>query len=298
LGLDFRAQNMNFEEADRRHAELARQRAAGELSPEEVEARGRDLMVLDEYGRWWIKEPSSGAWNYHDGTNWLPGTPPGHREAAPPSLPVTQHPPEHPDGTTSPAPYPAMQDASVSQGAPPYESAAPHAAPARRRRGIWRWLLGLVVTVAILAFVGVAVVALLFYISNSGSEVGRQQQNAEPQGGGASSEGGGASDSDAGESSAGAVGFDAAFVHTSTDDNITANSTYLDHPLLNGNPDAVVYVTQNWNPSGSGGTYNDHPVGVWYNENREMWAVFNQDRAGMPRDASFNVAVLKEVPEE
>jgi uncharacterized membrane protein len=286
---------MDFEEADRHHAELARQRAAGELSPEEFEARGRDLMVLDEYGRWWIKEPSSGVWNYHDGTNWLPGTPPGYREAAPP---VTQPPPEHSDAPTGPVSYPVMQDTSVSRAAPTYESAAPHAAPARRRRGIWRWLLGFVVTVAILALVGVAVVALVFYISNSGSEVGQQQQNAEPQGGGASSEGEGASGSDAGEGAVGAVGFDAAFVHTSTDDNISANSTYLDHPLLNGNPDAVVYVTQNWNPSGSGGTYNDHPVGVWYDVSRKKWAVFNQDRAEMPRDTSFNVAVLKEAPEE
>ena len=80
------------------------------------------------------------------------------------------------------------------------------------------------------------------------------------------------------------------FVHRATPENISANSTYLDNPLINSNPNAVLYVTQNWNPGGSeGGTYNDHPVGVWYDTNREKWAVFNQDRAAMPDGAAFNV---------
>jgi len=161
-------------------------------------------------------------------------------------------------------------------------------------------LLGFVVTVAILAFVGVAAVALLFFLSDSGSQGG--QQDPAPQESGASSGEGDASGAGSGGTSGAgspaAVGFDAAFVHTSTGDNISANSTYLDHPLLNGNPDAVVYVTQNWNPSGSGGTYNDHPIGVWYDGGRDQWAVFNQDRDAMPEDAAFNVAVLSEAPEE
>ncbi|MCA1731756.1 MAG: hypothetical protein LC751_20860, partial [Actinobacteria bacterium] len=80
------------------------------------------------------------------------------------------------------------------------------------------------------------------------------------------------------------------FVHRATPENISANSTYLDNPLLNGNPNAVLYVTQNWNPGGrEGGTYNDHPVGVWYDTNREKWAIFNQDRAAIPEGAAFNV---------
>ena len=27
-------------------------------------------------------------------------------------------------------------------------------------------------------------------------------------------------------------------------------------------PNVILYVTQNWNPGGSGGTYNDDPIGV------------------------------------
>lgn len=81
------------------------------------------------------------------------------------------------------------------------------------------------------------------------------------------------------------------FVHTATVSNITSNWTAIDHPLLNNNPNAIVLVTQNWNPGGTGGTYNNHHIGVWYNTILQKWAVFNQDSAPMPVDASFNVVV-------
>lgn len=81
------------------------------------------------------------------------------------------------------------------------------------------------------------------------------------------------------------------FVQRAGSENISGNSTYIDHPLTNGDPDAVLSITPNWNPGGAGGTYSDHPVGVWYDADRERWAVFNQDRAEMPTGAAFNVAV-------
>jgi hypothetical protein len=80
-------------------------------------------------------------------------------------------------------------------------------------------------------------------------------------------------------------------VHTATAGNIVNNWTYIDHPLTNNNPDALLFITQNWNPGGTGGTYNDHPVGVWYSDTAHKWAIFNQDSAAMPVDASFNVLV-------
>jgi hypothetical protein len=39
------------------------------------------------------------------------------------------------------------------------------------------------------------------------------------------------------------------------------------------------------------GVYNDHPVGVLYDEDSEKWAVRNLDGAPMPAGAAFNVAV-------
>jgi hypothetical protein len=87
------------------------------------------------------------------------------------------------------------------------------------------------------------------------------------------------------------------FIHHATPENISANSTYLDTPLTDGNPNAVLMVTHNWNPGGSSGKYNNHPIGVWYDRNRSKWAIFNEDRAAMAVGADFNVAVLKEPTE-
>ena len=81
------------------------------------------------------------------------------------------------------------------------------------------------------------------------------------------------------------------FVHRARPADTFGNVTYLDDPLLNGRPAADVSVTQNWNPGGGGGVYNDHPVGVLYDEDVEKWFVYNEDGARMPRRAAFNVAV-------
>jgi len=69
------------------------------------------------------------------------------------------------------------------------------------------------------------------------------------------------------------------------------NATYLDDPLTNGRPGAVLSVTQNWNPGGGAGVFNDHPVGVFYDEDVDKWAIYNRDGAPMPAGAAFNVAV-------
>jgi len=81
------------------------------------------------------------------------------------------------------------------------------------------------------------------------------------------------------------------FVHTASDGNTTGNSTIIDNPETNGNPDAIVHVTQNRNPSGVGGVINDHSIGVWYSVGAGKWAIFNQDIAAMPEGASFNVSI-------
>jgi hypothetical protein len=87
--------------------------------------------------------------------------------------------------------------------------------------------------------------------------------------------------------------FDAVLVHRATPETLSENSTYLDNPRANGDPNVVLYVTQNFNPGGEGGTYNEHPIGVWYDDSRQRWAIFNQDREPMPDGAAFNVAVLE-----
>ncbi|MBA3790979.1 MAG: sortase [Rubrobacter sp.] len=84
-----------------------------------------------------------------------------------------------------------------------------------------------------------------------------------------------------------------AFVHRAESGNINANSTYVDDPTINGDPEAQLLITRNWNPGGEGGTYNDHPVGVWYDSEAERWAIYNEDRETMPEGVAFNVAISK-----
>ena len=84
------------------------------------------------------------------------------------------------------------------------------------------------------------------------------------------------------------------FVHYATFDNTVGNSTYLNSPLTNGKPGAVLSVTPNWNPGGGRGYYNNHPIDVVYDIDLERWAIYNQDGAPVPFGAAFNVAVSAE----
>lgn len=86
------------------------------------------------------------------------------------------------------------------------------------------------------------------------------------------------------------------FVHRATPANTEGSRTYLDEPAINGKPDAVVSVTQNWNPGGGAGTYNDHRVGVSYDAGRGRWMILNEDGAPIPGGAAFNVTVAEGSP--
>ena len=81
------------------------------------------------------------------------------------------------------------------------------------------------------------------------------------------------------------------FVHRATAGNTILHLTSIDYPLTNNNPDAIVFITPNWNPGDVGGTYNDHATGVYYNSTAQKWTIFNQDLALMPIGAAFNVMV-------
>jgi hypothetical protein len=78
------------------------------------------------------------------------------------------------------------------------------------------------------------------------------------------------------------------FVQTATIENTTCCGTAINNPDLNNNPDALIYVTQNWNPpEAPNDIYNDHPVGVDYYFGG--WFIYNLDGGTMPVGASFNV---------
>ena len=81
------------------------------------------------------------------------------------------------------------------------------------------------------------------------------------------------------------------FVHYAGLVNTAGNYTYLDNQLTKGEPDAVLSVTQNWNPGGGRGVYNNHPVDTVYDAQVKKWAVYNRDGASIPKGAAFNIAV-------
>lgn len=82
-----------------------------------------------------------------------------------------------------------------------------------------------------------------------------------------------------------------AFVWRSTASNTAFDYTLINSPLTNGKPNAELQVTQNWNPGGKGAAYNDHNVGVWYDQSAKKWGIFNEDRAPMATGLAFNVLV-------
>ncbi|MBP7866116.1 MAG: hypothetical protein KA419_09220 [Acidobacteria bacterium] len=82
-----------------------------------------------------------------------------------------------------------------------------------------------------------------------------------------------------------------AFTHLTTTSNVNDNFTEINHPLLNGDPYALVFVTRNFI---TGAAYHNHVVGVWYNPLRDRWTIFNEDLASMHDGITFNVLVIKQ----
>lgn len=57
-----------------------------------------------------------------------------------------------------------------------------------------------------------------------------------------------------------------------------------------GNPNNFILVTQNWDPDGNGGVYNNSEVGVEYNGSQE--AVLNESGQTIPLSAAFNLLIF------
>lgn len=86
-----------------------------------------------------------------------------------------------------------------------------------------------------------------------------------------------------------------AFYVTAKSSNSSGDSVFINSKLTNGKPDAEIQVTQDPSPDavtiGHVLTFNPHHVGVRYDRANKRWAIFNEDHAAMPVDASFNVLV-------
>ena len=79
-------------------------------------------------------------------------------------------------------------------------------------------------------------------------------------------------------------------VLTTTKSNQDGDTTLISNSQTTGNPNNVVFATQNWNPGGKGGTYNNAQTGIWYTGNRE--GAFNEDHSHTPLKSAFNILVF------
>lgn len=74
------------------------------------------------------------------------------------------------------------------------------------------------------------------------------------------------------------------FEHIATAATTSSYFTLINNAATDDRPDAIVLVTQNWEPNH---VYNPHPVGLYYAA--PNWFVDNLDRIAMPVNAGFNV---------
>jgi hypothetical protein len=71
--------------------------------------------------------------------------------------------------------------------------------------------------------------------------------------------------------------------------------TYLDNPLLNGNPDAKIFVVHDYTNSPSNYGYINRELGVWYDGS--AWTIYNDDPSDtLFNGATFNVLVIRDNP--
>ncbi len=86
----------------------------------------------------------------------------------------------------------------------------------------------------------------------------------------------------------------AVFLHVTSVANIDNHITELDHPQLNEKPSAILFVMPVRNFESSDIDYGNN-VGVWYNDYKKKWTIFNQNtRKPMPSGIAFNIMVVPE----
>ncbi len=89
------------------------------------------------------------------------------------------------------------------------------------------------------------------------------------------------------------AGNQTAYTHIHDSGNAGYDETYLDHPLINGNPDALLFTTQNWSPHD---VYNNRINAVSYDTQSAQWVVNNYafEFDPMNENAAFNLLIADE----
>jgi len=87
-----------------------------------------------------------------------------------------------------------------------------------------------------------------------------------------------------------------AFVHVATAGTLHCSGNYcstITNPLTDGDPDAILIVTHNYNPpEAASGNYVNSPFSVYYNTGDNHWNIYLDDFSSI-LDKAFNVLVIK-----
>ena len=79
---------------------------------------------------------------------------------------------------------------------------------------------------------------------------------------------------------------------SATADNVSGDRVLLDHPYLDANPSAKIFLSHIRNLGGSlFGSSWDHPIAVEYDWGLERWAIRNMDGTAMPAGLGFGVRI-------
>lgn len=81
------------------------------------------------------------------------------------------------------------------------------------------------------------------------------------------------------------------FTVSSNVDNVSGRRMVINHPLLNGNPGARLFIAHLINPPGLTPAHWNHPLVTIYDVNLRQWVIANADGAQMPAGLGFNVRI-------
>jgi hypothetical protein len=87
-----------------------------------------------------------------------------------------------------------------------------------------------------------------------------------------------------------------AFVHRATGANIETGAlhrTTITHPQCDGDPNAILIITHNYNPGNTGGVLDVNPTSVFYNSGFGKWQIYHDNFVAMTTNSAWNVLVLK-----
>jgi len=88
------------------------------------------------------------------------------------------------------------------------------------------------------------------------------------------------------------------FVHVVTRESLSENSSYIDNPVLNGNPNLQVQILQNYAPDNRAYNLNANHAAATYNSASRKWYISNLNGKPLYPNTAYNVVVVGGIPDD